>query len=103
MNLTFTSKKIILLPINEDDARIILSLVPAQPVQQNSTHMKRRDIIQNLSVLPFAGSFLSVTSAASAAEENGPLTSGPLSIGPNIYESIGVDPVINCRGTFTII
>ena len=29
--------------------------------------------------------------------------SGPLSIGPNIYESIGVDPVINCRGTFTII
>ena len=28
---------------------------------------------------------------------------GPLSIGPNIYESIGVDPVINCRGTFTII
>ena len=65
--------------------------------------MKRRDIIQNLSVLPFAGSFLSVTSAASAAEENGPLPSGPLSIGPNIYESIGVDPVINCRGTFTII
>ncbi|HEY9489124.1 MAG TPA: aminotransferase class V-fold PLP-dependent enzyme, partial [Chryseosolibacter sp.] len=27
----------------------------------------------------------------------------PLSIGPKIYESIGVDPVINCRGTFTII
>jgi D-glucosaminate-6-phosphate ammonia-lyase len=65
--------------------------------------MKRRDIIQNLSVLPFAGSFLSATSAASAAEENGSLPSGPLSIGPNIYESIGVDPVINCRGTFTII
>jgi D-glucosaminate-6-phosphate ammonia-lyase len=64
--------------------------------------MKRRDIIQNLSVLPFAGSFLSITSA-SAAYENGVLPSGPLSIGPNIYESIGVDPVINCRGTFTII
>jgi len=64
--------------------------------------MKRRDIIQNLSVLPFAGSFLSITSA-SAADENGALPSGPLSIGPNIYESIGVDPVINCRGTFTII
>ena len=31
------------------------------------------------------------------------LPSGPLLIGPNIYESIGVDPVINCRGTFTII
>ena len=64
--------------------------------------MKRRDIIQNLSVLPFAGSFLSVTSAASAAD-NGQLPSGPLSIGPNIYESIGVEPIINCRGTFTII
>jgi uncharacterized pyridoxal phosphate-dependent enzyme len=64
--------------------------------------MKRRDIIQNLSILPFAGSFLSFTSA-SAADENGILPSGPLSIGPNIYESIGVDPVINCRGTFTII
>ena len=64
--------------------------------------MKRRDIIQNLSVLPFAGSFLSFT-PASAADENEVLPSGPLSIGPNIYESIGVDPVINCRGTFTII
>lgn len=64
--------------------------------------MKRRHLIQNLSVLPFAGSFLSLTSA-SAANENEHLPSGPLSIGPNIYESIGVDPVINCRGTFTII
>jgi D-glucosaminate-6-phosphate ammonia-lyase len=65
--------------------------------------MKRRDIIKNLSVLPFAGSFLPLTSAASPADEKGFLSSGPLLIGPNIYESIGVDPVINCRGTFTII
>jgi D-glucosaminate-6-phosphate ammonia-lyase len=28
---------------------------------------------------------------------------GPLRAGPDIYQSIGVDPVINCRGTFTII
>jgi uncharacterized pyridoxal phosphate-dependent enzyme len=28
---------------------------------------------------------------------------GPLKTGPQIYESIGVEPVINCRGTFTII
>jgi seryl-tRNA(Sec) selenium transferase len=28
---------------------------------------------------------------------------GPLKIGPDIYQSIGVEPVINCRGTFTII
>jgi D-glucosaminate-6-phosphate ammonia-lyase len=65
--------------------------------------MKRRDIIKNLSVFPIAGSFLPFTSAASPANENGLLPSGPLLIGPNIYESIGVDPVINCRGTFTII
>src|SRR3954453_7423779 len=30
-------------------------------------------------------------------------TVGPLKPGPDIYQSIGVEPVINCRGTFTII
>ena len=30
-------------------------------------------------------------------------TSSPLKAGPEIYQSIGVEPVINCRGTFTII
>ncbi|MEX2301442.1 MAG: aminotransferase class V-fold PLP-dependent enzyme [Bryobacterales bacterium] len=29
--------------------------------------------------------------------------SGPLRAGPQVYQSIGVEPVINCRGTFTII
>jgi L-seryl-tRNA(Ser) seleniumtransferase len=28
---------------------------------------------------------------------------GPLRAGPEIYQSIGVEPIINCRGTFTII
>jgi seryl-tRNA(Sec) selenium transferase len=28
---------------------------------------------------------------------------GPLTPGPEIFQSIGVEPVINCRGTFTII
>jgi seryl-tRNA(Sec) selenium transferase len=28
---------------------------------------------------------------------------GPLVAGPQIYQSLGVEPVINCRGTFTII
>src|SRR4029077_20690960 len=28
---------------------------------------------------------------------------GPLKPGPEIYQSIGVEPIINCRGTFTII
>src|SRR4051794_36732788 len=30
-------------------------------------------------------------------------TIGPLKAGRDIYQSIGVEPVINCRGTFTII
>src|SRR6185369_15733887 len=30
-------------------------------------------------------------------------TAGPLKPGPEIYQSSGVEPVINCRGTFTII
>lgn len=65
--------------------------------------MKRRDIIKNLTALPFTASLLPLTSAASPVDENEILPAGPLLIGPNIYESIGVDPVINCRGTFTII
>ncbi|MEO5897281.1 MAG: aminotransferase class V-fold PLP-dependent enzyme [Vicinamibacterales bacterium] len=28
---------------------------------------------------------------------------GPLTPGPKIYQSIGVEPIINCRGTFTIL
>ena len=33
----------------------------------------------------------------------GTAAAGPLKPGPEIYQSIGVEPVINCRGTFTII
>lgn len=58
--------------------------------------MNRRDVIKGLTILPFTGSLLSVESAF--ATSNGPLVAGQ-----NIYESIGVDPVINCMGTYTII
>src|ERR1700675_3749179 len=37
---------------------------------------------------------------ADAAPGPGPLKTGP---GMEVYQSIGVEPVINCRGTFTII
>jgi len=37
---------------------------------------------------------------ADAAPAPGPLKTGP---GMEVYQSIGVEPVINCRGTFTII
>jgi D-glucosaminate-6-phosphate ammonia-lyase len=58
--------------------------------------MERRDIIKSLTILPFAGSFLPLESILAAPR-------GPLVPGPNIYQSIGVDPVINCVGTYTII
>ncbi len=58
--------------------------------------MERREIIKQLTILPFAGSFLPMESFLSAAN-------GPLAEGPNIYQSIGVEPVINCVGTYTII
>jgi len=37
------------------------------------------------------------------AHAAGAAAAGPLKPGPDIYQSIGVEPVINCRGTFTII
>ena len=57
----------------------------------------RRELFQagNALALPLLfGSAASLT--ATAAD-------GPLVAGPEIYQSIGVEPVINCRGTFTII
>ena len=60
--------------------------------------MDRREVIKNLSALPFAGAMIPIESMvdyqqrrASAVPEQ------------NIYQKIGVEPVINCRGTFTII
>ena len=58
--------------------------------------MERRDIIRSLTILPFAGGFRPIESILS------PVT-GPLEPGQNIYQSIGVEPVINCVGTYTII
>ncbi len=56
--------------------------------------MNRREILRQLSVAPFMGAALAETGAQSK------------SIPPradNIYRSIGVEPIINCRGTFTIL
>jgi uncharacterized pyridoxal phosphate-dependent enzyme len=58
--------------------------------------MERRDILKSLAIIPFAGAFKPLESLVS-------MQTGPLKAGQNIYQSIGVEPVINCRGTFTII
>ncbi len=58
----------------------------------------RRDLfrIGNVLAMPVLLGGASTRAAAAAA-------AGPLAPGPRIYQSIGVEPVINCRGTFTII
>lgn len=60
----------------------------------------RRELMQmsQLLAMPlFMGGAMAPAAAAAAAAP------GPLKIGREIYQSIGVEPVINCRGTFTII
>ena len=63
-------------------------------------------------MLPFAGTLVSVKSVFGAPPGNETLsgndlgqlaTIGGLPAEPNIFQSIGVEPIINCRGTFTII
>jgi seryl-tRNA(Sec) selenium transferase len=58
--------------------------------------MDRREILKQLTVLPFAGSFLPFDTVLNTSR-------GPVAYGPGVYQSIGVEPFINCRGTFTII
>lgn len=68
--------------------------------------MKRRELIKGLTFLPLAGALTTTSETVSAAvnEFVSPIKiDGPLTPGPQIFQSIGVEPVINCRGTFTII
>ena len=72
--------------------------------------MKRRNVLKGLTLLPL-GTVFPFTSLLSAPVKKAGLPgsagilaeTGGLKIGPNIFQSIGVEPIINCRGTFTII
>ena len=68
--------------------------LPEQSAEETSSDVTRRDLfhIGNVLALP---ALLGGSQAVAAP--------GPLRPGPEIYQSIGVEPVINCRGTFTII
>jgi L-seryl-tRNA(Ser) seleniumtransferase len=63
-----------------------------------SDTLTRRELLQMGNALA-----LPVLFGALDAEAAPALVPGPLTPGPQIYQSIGVEPVINCRGTFTII
>jgi len=74
--------------------------------------MKRREIIKTLSAIPVAGGIMSIESLVASVNQKKPVNdagllsdpaAGALALGPQIYQSIGVEPVINCRGTFTAI
>src|SRR5712691_2032326 len=72
---------------------------PAEKIaEKTSIGATRRELFQigNALALPV----LLSAWEADAAPAPGPLKAGP---GMEVYQSIGVEPVINCRGTFTII
>jgi uncharacterized pyridoxal phosphate-dependent enzyme len=59
-------------------------------------NLSRRELFRRGSLLAAAPAFLS--DSADAAPP-----SGGLRVGPDIYQSIGVRPLINCRGTLTVV
>lgn len=67
--------------------------------------MKRREIIKRLSLLPLSGvagrALANASSEASVPVPGADLPAAPA--GENIFRTLGVEPLINCRGTFTII
>jgi D-glucosaminate-6-phosphate ammonia-lyase len=71
--------------------------------------MKRRDVIKGLTLVPIAGGLVSSTQAVMASPAASSLlgtenSAAPTAFrGPEVYRALGVEPVINCRGTFTII
>ncbi len=60
--------------------------------------MHRRDLLQKMAAVPFLATW-SQESIWAADAHRQPLEEA----GDTIYASIGVEPIINCRGTFTII
>jgi uncharacterized pyridoxal phosphate-dependent enzyme len=72
----------------------MVARIPKRPIT-------RRDLLKSSSWLALSG----VVPARTISDQV--FSAGPgsrnLDVGPNIYESIGVRPIINCKGTFTII
>ena len=62
--------------------------------------LNRRQWFRGGGLLATAPALFSWPQRASAAV---PATAGKLRLDPDIYQSIGVHPVINCRGTLTVI
>ena len=66
--------------------------------------MKRREIIKQLGIFPLAGGFFANEAMVDRTSKgHSPVASGLVSADKNIYDTIGVETIINCRGTFTIL
>lgn len=71
--------------------------------------MKRRNVLKGLALIPLSGAVLTKESVVSAAQKSSGLASATIANKPsfmadsNIFRSIGVEPIINCRGAYTII
>src|SRR6476620_11098747 len=73
--------------------------------------MKRRSIIKSLTMIPFAGALLPFKSLFAAPGHDSTLLQNGVDgfVGTaglpeaNIFQSIGVEPIISCRGTLTMI
>lgn len=67
----------------------------------------RRDALKALAGVPLGAlsldAFTGISEARARSIAEAAKATSQLKPGPEIYESIGVEPVINCRGTFTII
>ncbi|MEP7346066.1 MAG: aminotransferase class V-fold PLP-dependent enzyme [Gemmatimonadaceae bacterium] len=69
----------------------------------NPTDMKRREYLKKVALLPLAGSAFPIESVFAQHPDQNRDDAANAEPGENVFRSIGVEPVINCRGTFTII
>src|SRR5436305_7673657 len=67
---------------------------------QPAGRFSRRKLLGRGAALAATPAFLAAPQSASAAP---PAAAGKLQLGSGIYQSIGVRPLINCRGTLTVI
>src|SRR5579871_1706516 len=87
-------------PKSYDQATIVLEVRMFESVKSVFNNLSRRDLFRRGGALAAAPALLSTPRSAAAAA---PATAARLQLGADIYKSIGVRPLINCRGTLTVI
>src|SRR5579872_5780581 len=70
-------------------------------LQQGAGHFMKKRGLSRRQLFRDGGTMAAILTAAGGTAEKA--RAGSLSYGSNIYQSIGVRPIVNCKGTFTII